>query len=99
MNFTGSTNVGRIIGVQAAQNLKPAVLEPGGKNALIVLEDADLDLAVDAAAFGAFQNSGQICMSTDRLIVQQEIADAFTARYVERVEGLASGDPADEAPI
>jgi acyl-CoA reductase-like NAD-dependent aldehyde dehydrogenase len=64
VNFTGSTNVGRIIGVQAAHQLKPAVLELGGKNPLIILEDADPDLAVDAAVFGAFMNSGQICMST-----------------------------------
>ena len=63
VNFTGSTNVGRIIGVQAAQHLKPAMLELGGKNPLIILEDADPDLAVDAAVFGAFMNSGQICMS------------------------------------
>jgi hypothetical protein len=68
VNFTGSTNVGRIIGVQAAQHLKPAVLELGGKNPLIILEDADPDLAVDAAVFGAFMNSGQLCMSTDRII-------------------------------
>ncbi len=58
VNFTGSTNVGRIIGVQATQHLKPAVLELGGKNPLIILEDADPDLAVDAAVFGAFMNSG-----------------------------------------
>ena len=67
VNFTGSTNVGRIIGVQAAKQLKPAVLELGGKNPLLILEDADLDLAVDAAVFGAFLNSGQICMCTDRI--------------------------------
>jgi acyl-CoA reductase-like NAD-dependent aldehyde dehydrogenase len=73
VNFTGSTSIGRKIGMQAAEHLKPAVLELGGKNALIVLGDADLDLAVDAAAFGAFMNSGQICMSTDRIIVQRDI--------------------------
>ena len=61
VNFTGSTNVGRIIGVQAAQHLKPAVLELGGKNPLIILEDDDPDLVVDAAVFGAFMNSRQIC--------------------------------------
>ncbi len=72
VNFTGSTNVGRIIGVQAAQHLKPAVLELGGKNPLIILEDADPDLAVDAAVFGAFMNSGQICMSTDRIIIHHQ---------------------------
>jgi acyl-CoA reductase-like NAD-dependent aldehyde dehydrogenase len=99
INFTGSTNVGRIIGVQAAQHLKPAVLELGGKNPLLVLEDADLDLAVDAAVFGAFMTSGQICMSTDRIIIHQGLVDAFTPRYVERVEALAVGNPADPTTI
>ena len=99
VNFTGSTNVGRIIGVQAAQHLKPAVLELGGKNPLIVLEDADPDLAVDAAVFGAFMNSGQICMSTDRVIIHRSLVEAFIPRYVERVKALPVGDPADPATI
>src|SRR6185437_458786 len=99
VNFTGSTNVGRIIGVQAAQHLKPAVLELGGKNPLIILEDADPDLAVDAAVFGAFMNSGQLCMSTDRIIIHTSLAGAFIPRYVERVEALPAGDPADPATI
>jgi vanillin dehydrogenase len=85
VNFTGSTNVGRIIGVQAAQHLKPTVLELGGKNPLIVPEDADPDLAVDAAVFGAFMNSGQICMSTDR-IIHNRFVETFIPRYVERVD-------------
>jgi acyl-CoA reductase-like NAD-dependent aldehyde dehydrogenase len=97
VNFTGSTNVGRIIGVQAAQHLKPAVLELGGKNPLIILEDADQDLAVDAAVFGAFMNSGQICMSTDRIIIHNSLVEAFIPRYVERVKSLPVGDPADPA--
>jgi acyl-CoA reductase-like NAD-dependent aldehyde dehydrogenase len=99
VNFTGSTNVGRVIGVQAAQHLKPAVLELGGKNALIILEDADLDLAVDAAVFGAFMNSGQICMSTDRIIIHESLAEAFIPRYVERVRALPAGDPSDPATV
>jgi acyl-CoA reductase-like NAD-dependent aldehyde dehydrogenase len=99
VNFTGSTNVGRIIGVQAAQHLKPAVLELGGKNPLIILEDADLDLAVDAAIFGAFMNSGQICMSTDRIIIHKSLSDTFIPRYVERVKALPVGDPADPATV
>jgi len=99
VNFTGSTNVGRIIGVQAAQHLKPAVLELGGKNPLIILEDADPDLAVDAAVFGAFMNSGQLCMSTDRIIIHHNLAEAFIPRYVERVTALPAGDPADPATI
>ena len=92
VNFTGSTNVGRIIGVQAAQHLKPAVLELGGKNPLIVLEDADPDLAVDAAVFGAFMNSG-------RIIIHNSLVEAFIPRYVERVKALPAGDPADPTTI
>jgi acyl-CoA reductase-like NAD-dependent aldehyde dehydrogenase len=99
VNFTGSTNVGRIIGVQATQHLKPAVLELGGKNPLIILEDADPDLAVDAAVFGAFMNSGQICMSTDRIIIHKSLAGRFIPRYVERVKALPAGDPSDPATI
>jgi acyl-CoA reductase-like NAD-dependent aldehyde dehydrogenase len=99
VNFTGSTNVGRIIGVQAAQHLKPAVLELGGKNPLIILEDADPDLAVDAAVFGAFMNSGQICMSTDRIIIHDSLVDTFIPRYVERINALTVGDPADPRTI
>ena len=99
VNFTGSTNVGRIIGVQAAQNLKPAVLELGGKNPLIILEDADPDLAVDAAVFGGFMNSGQLCMSTDRIIIDKSLVDDFVQRYVERVETLTVGDPADPTTV
>ena len=86
VNFMGSTNVGRIIGVRAAQHLKPAVLELGGKNPLLILEDADPDLAVDAAVFGAFMNSGQICMSTDRIIIRNSLVETFIPRYVERVD-------------
>jgi vanillin dehydrogenase len=99
VNFTGSTNVGRIIGVRAAQHLKPAVLELGGKNPLIILEDADPDLAVDAAVFWAFMNSGQICMSTDRIIIHESLIEAFIPRYVQRVEALPAGDPADPTTI
>ena len=99
VNFTGSTNIGRIIGVQAAKQLKPAVLELGGKNPLLILEDADPDLAVDAAVFGAFLNSGQICMCTDRIIIHHSLAEAFIPRYVERVQALPAGNPADPATI
>jgi acyl-CoA reductase-like NAD-dependent aldehyde dehydrogenase len=75
------------------------VLELGGKNPLIILEDADPDLAVDAAVFGAFMNSGQICMSTDRIIIHKSLAGKFIPRYVERVTALPAGDPADPATI
>ncbi|GAA0299100.1 aldehyde dehydrogenase [Sphingomonas oligophenolica] len=93
INFTGSTAVGRIIAVRAAQQLKPVLLELGGKAPLIVLEDADLDEAVKAAAFGAFMNSGQICMSTERIIVVESVADAFVAKFREKVGTMPVGDP------
>lgn len=95
VNFTGSTNVGRIIGTLAAQNLKPAVLELGGKNSLVVLKDADIEYAAQAATFGAFMNAGQICMSVDRVIVDRSIAEEFTDRFAEKVAKLPTGDPKD----
>ena len=93
INFTGSTAVGRIIARRAAENLKPVLLELGGKAPLLVLHDADLDEAVKAAAFGAFMNQGQICMSTERIIVVDSVADAFVAKFRAKVETLAVGDP------
>ncbi|OWT64124.1 aldehyde dehydrogenase [Candidimonas nitroreducens] len=93
VNFTGSTRVGRIIAGLCAEHLKPVVLELGGKAPLVVLDDADIDAAVDAAAFGAFANSGQICMSTERIIVDQRIADEFVARLAKRAAALPLGDP------
>ena len=99
INFTGSTKVGRIIAKFAAENLKPALLELGGKAPLLVLEDADLDDAVQAAAFGAFFNQGQICMSTERLIVNEKIADDFITRLAEKASRLRAGDPADSQNI
>src|ERR1700722_18262264 len=77
INFPGCTAVGRIIAKRAAEHLKPCLLELGGKAPLIVLDDADLDEAVKAAAFGAFMNQGQICMSTERIIVQEAVATEF----------------------
>jgi len=95
INFTGSTSVGRIIAKRAAENLKPVLLELGGKAPLIVLEDADLDEAVKAAAFGAFMNQGQICMSTERIIVVDAVADTFVIKFQAKVAGLKVGDPRD----
>ncbi len=95
VNFTGSTAIGRIVAERAARNLKPALLELGGKAPLVVLEDADLDEAVRAAAFGAFMNQGQICMSTERIIVVEAIADAFIAKFLEKAATLRAGDPAE----
>ncbi len=93
INFTGSTAVGRVIATRAAQNLKPCLLELGGKAPLIILEDADLAEAVKAAAFGAFMNQGQICMSTERIIVVDAVADAFAALFKAKVEAMPVGDP------
>ena len=100
INFTGSTTVGRIIAKRAAEHLKPCLLELGGKAPLIVLEDADLDEAVKAAAFGAFMNQGQICMSTERIIVVDAVADAFAEKFAAKALALPTGDPRDgTAPL
>ena len=93
VNFTGSTRVGKIIAKRAAEHLKPVLLELGGKAPLVVLEDADIDEAVKAAAFGAFMNQGQICMSTERIIVVDAVADEFAKRFKEKVGRMAVGDP------
>jgi benzaldehyde dehydrogenase (NAD) len=94
INFTGSTAVGRIIAKRAAEHLKPVLLELGGKAPMLVLEDADLDEAVKAAAFGGYMNQGQICMSTERIIVVQAVADEFAARFAAKVRSMPAGDPA-----
>jgi acyl-CoA reductase-like NAD-dependent aldehyde dehydrogenase len=93
INFTGSTRVGKIVAEAAARVLKPVLLELGGKAPLVVLDDADIDAAVDAAAFGAFMNQGQICMSTERIIVDEKIADEFVAKLVAKAKALPAGDP------
>jgi benzaldehyde dehydrogenase (NAD) len=97
INFTGSTPVGRIIAATAARYLKRTLLELGGKAPFVVLPDADLEAAADAASFGAFMNSGQICMSTERVVVDSAIAHAFAAKLAERAGALVVGDPEDEA--
>lgn len=99
VNFTGSTEVGRIVGTLAAQHLKPAVLELGGKNSLLVLDDADLDHAVEAATFSAFFNAGQICMSADRILVHESVAEEFTTKFAAKVASLPHGDPADPGTV
>lgn len=93
INFTGSTAVGRVIAKRAAEHLKPCLLELGGKAPMLVLEDADLDEAVKAAAFGAYMNQGQICMSTERLIVVDRIADDFAQKMAAKVSAMPAGDP------
>jgi acyl-CoA reductase-like NAD-dependent aldehyde dehydrogenase len=93
INFTGSTRVGRILALLAARHLKPILLELGGKAPLIVLADADIDAAVDATVFGAYANAGQICMSTERVIIERDVADAFAAKLAKRVAALPVGNP------
>jgi len=93
VNFTGSTHVGKIIASTCAKYLKPVVLELGGKAPMVVLDDANLDEAVDATIFGAFANSGQVCMSTERIVVDASVADEFVAKLVKRASSLALGDP------
>jgi len=93
VNFTGSTAVGRIIAELAGRHLKQALLELGGKAPLVVLDDADIDAAVNAAAFGAFMHQGQICMSTERLIVMDAVADEFVGKLAKKASGLPAGDP------
>jgi acyl-CoA reductase-like NAD-dependent aldehyde dehydrogenase len=93
VNFTGSSGVGRIVGEFSARHLKPALLELGGKATFVVLDDADMAQAVEAAAFGAFCNQGQICMSTERIIVDESVADEFVARLAVKAATLLAGDP------
>ncbi|WP_045764802.1 benzaldehyde dehydrogenase [Xanthomonas albilineans] len=92
--FTGSTATGRRIGELAGKHLKKVALELGGKNSLIVLEDAELDKAVSAIAFGAYFHQGQICMATSRVLVQRSIAAELTRRLAEKARHLPVGDPA-----
>jgi benzaldehyde dehydrogenase (NAD) len=94
ISFTGSTATGRRVGELAGKHLKKVALELGGKNSLIVLEDADLDLAAKNVAWGAYLHQGQICMATGRVLVHEKIAAALTARLVEKANHLPVGDPA-----
>lgn len=93
VSFTGSVAVGKKIAATAGY--KKIILELGGNDPLIVLEDADLDLAVNLAAEGAFRNSGQRCTAVKRILVQESIADEFTKRFVEKTKEYTCGDPAD----
>ena len=99
VNFTGSTKVGKLIAMSCAKYLKPVLLELGGKAPLVLLDDADLAAAVDAAAFGAFMNSGQICMSTERIVVDRKIADDFAALFAKKAKSLPLGDPRKADPV
>ncbi|MBZ5695922.1 MAG: aldehyde dehydrogenase [Acidobacteriia bacterium] len=95
ISFTGSTKIGRLIAESAGRHLKRVVLELGGKAPMIVLGDADIDAAVSAANFGAFMNQGQICMSTERFVVEKSIADEFAKKLAAKGQSLKMGDPLD----
>jgi acyl-CoA reductase-like NAD-dependent aldehyde dehydrogenase len=99
VSFTGSTRVGRLIAESCARHLKRALLELGGKAPMVVLDDADLDAAVQAAAFGAYANQGQICMSTERLVVDARVADAFVDKLAAKVRTLRAGVPGSEGCV
>ena len=93
ISFTGSESVGRHIGGVAGRCLKKAILELGGNSALIVMPDADLDRAINAAVFSRFTHQGQICMSANRILVHRSLYDEFLTKYVARVSKLKVGDP------
>jgi alpha-ketoglutaric semialdehyde dehydrogenase len=95
ISFTGSLEVGRTINEHCARSMKRCSLELGSKNALIVMPDAELDLAIEASAWGAFATSGQRCTATSRLIVHDEIRSDFTDRLLERVGGMKVGNGLD----
>ncbi len=99
ISFTGSDGVGRHIGAVAGKNLKRAILELGGNSALIVLADADLDQAVNAAVFSRFTHQGQICMSANRVLVQRSVYPKFLEQYSAKVSKLKVGNPRDEDTI
>src|SRR5919108_5495680 len=99
VNFTGSTQGGRHLPPKGAEHLKRCLLQLGGKAPPVVLADADLDAAADAASFGAFMNSGQICMSTERLVVDRSVADDLASRLADRAGRLVTGEPRDQGTM
>lgn len=99
VNFTGSTRVGRIIASKCAEHLKRCLLELGGKAPQVVLADADLEEAANAASFGAFMNAGQICMSTERVVVERQVSSELRDKLVHRAASLTVGDPSDAATM
>ncbi|MET9108516.1 aldehyde dehydrogenase family protein [Streptomyces zhihengii] len=97
ISFTGSDKVGRHVATVCAANFKHAILELGGNSALIVLDDADVDYAVDAAVFSRFVHQGQVCMAANRILVDRSVEAEFTEKFVAKVRTLNVGDPADPA--
>ena len=93
ISFTGSTAVGRQVAAKAGAHLKKCCVELGGKDSLIVCEDADMERATQAANFGSFMHQGQICMSVEKVLVHEQIFDTFLEKFVERAGKLTVGDP------
>ncbi|TFK41679.1 Aldehyde/histidinol dehydrogenase [Crucibulum laeve] len=99
VTFTGSDRVGKLIAIEAAKHLKPCVLELGCKTPIVILDDANLELAAKAVAWGAMAHSGQICMSTERIIVQSGIADSLISAVYDLVKPLRAGDPVTDPNV
>jgi len=97
VSFTGSTHVGRIVNQAAAPGFKKVHLEMGGKNVIMIMEDADLELAVDGCLWGGFGTTGQRCTAASRVVVHEQVHQAFVERFVERTRALVVGDGLDEA--
>lgn len=99
ISFTGSTAVGRMISAKAGGLLKKCCVELGGKNSMIVCEDADMERATQAASFGAFMHQGQICMSVERVIINENVYDEFTEKFLNRVKNLKAGTTEDKSNV
>ncbi|MGW7822665.1 aldehyde dehydrogenase family protein [Streptomyces puniciscabiei] len=99
ISFTGSDKVGRHVATVCAANFKRSVLELGGNSALVVLDDADIDYAVDAAVFSRFVHQGQVCMAANRVLVDASVAEEFTEKFVAKVKSLKVGDPRDPQTV
>jgi len=99
INLIGGVKTARMLAERAGRTLKRTVLELGGYNPMIILDDVDVDYAVRMATFGSFFHQGQICLNTRKIIIQRRNYDEFLAKYVERTRTLPSGDPLDPRPI
>jgi aldehyde dehydrogenase (NAD+) len=99
ITFTGSSKVGRHLAAEAGRHMKRVTLEMGGKNPLVVLKDADVDYAVDAAAFGIFFHQGQVCMASSRIIVEAPLYAAFLEKFVAKARTITVGDPRDPKTV
>ncbi|MFH8657185.1 aldehyde dehydrogenase family protein [Streptomyces afghaniensis] len=99
ISFTGSDQVGRHVATVCARQFKRSVLELGGNSALVVLDDADIDYAVDAAVFSRYVHQGQVCMAANRVLVDRSVADEFTEKFVAKVKTLKAGDPRDPETV